>query len=145
MNLKGVVFDLDHTLFDRYKTIESVAGLFYNKLDKNICENVSLKQFTQKLIEFDKKYILFGWPKVFESLQKANILKSDADFECYSNSLRAAFATDAVPLPYTIDVLKFIHSKNLKCALITNGKRDLQYSKINKIGINLIKAQFTID
>ena len=34
--IKGVVFDLDHTLFDRYATFEECAPLWYERFKKNM-------------------------------------------------------------------------------------------------------------
>ena len=51
--IKGIVFDLDHTLFDRYGTLRAVLPHMYKGLRHWINENISCEEFVEEVIEGD--------------------------------------------------------------------------------------------
>ena len=51
---RAIVFDLDHTLFDRYATIRASFTAFYEHYRDKIPQDLSYGDFVEKLIEIEK-------------------------------------------------------------------------------------------
>ena len=135
MILKGVVFDLDHTLYDRYSTIMEIKDLVYDNLKEYIAESVTSEVFARNLCDSDKSYIIFGWEKILEDLVRKNMFAKIPDFKTYAEAVRDGFVKKAVPYPFTYTVLEFLKSRGLKIGIITNGKVIIQNPKLEMLGL----------
>lgn len=131
--IKAAVFDLDHTLFDRYGTMAKIMPVFYEKFD--FSEGMTLEKVTELMIKADKLYNHDGWDVALDFLVKEGMFKEPPTFEYYRDSLLAAFRTDAVEYPFTKPMLDKLHAMGLKTGLITNGKSITQRSKIDRLGL----------
>ena len=52
--IRGVVFDLDHTLFNRYSTLRKVLPSFYALFRDNIPADVPVESFVERFIPLEK-------------------------------------------------------------------------------------------
>ena len=136
--IKAVVFDLDHTLFDRYATFTKI----FNECDLSnmpFCDGVTREQALEAFIYTDRHFIhnLKPWHAMFEQLVKQGILRDDVisidDF--YYTCLVPHFKKISVPFDFTIPTLRKLREMGFKLGLITNGKHDLQYAKIANVGL----------
>lgn len=131
--IRGVVFDLDHTLFDRYGTLKNVVPLFYGHYRSRIPEDLSLEAFIERFILLEKRYIHFGWRKLLQACVEDGILFSiaDEDFnEIIHYILHSCWTMDAVPYPFTAPTLRKLRDMGYKIGIITNGSHDVQGKKI---------------
>ena len=137
MKIGAVVFDLDHTLFDRYETLKLCAPELYSGFHEIISQKYDLNAFTNLLIEADKHCIHYGWSALFEYYVKHDLLKEGMSFpaENYLKALLNSYKHHAVKYSFTKDVLSFIKSHNLKTGLITNGAVSLQNAKLEILDI----------
>lgn len=139
MNLKGVVFDLDHTLFDRYETFRALKSFFYDSLKEYISADVTPEIFIEELCEADKKYIVFEWPRIFEYMCDRKVFSKIPEYNIFSGTMRSGFMKEAVLYPFTVDVIRYIKNKGLKTGIVTNGSSELQNKKMDMLGI---KSEF---
>ena len=56
--IKAIIFDLDHTLFDRYATLTEIAKSIRNDLPIN--PNLSDEKISEIMIKADKTCIYYG-------------------------------------------------------------------------------------
>ena len=63
-NIKGIIFDLDHTLFNRYASFEALQDVFYAALKKYLSENITPRDIYIALKNGDKQYLYYGWDKI---------------------------------------------------------------------------------
>lgn len=131
--IKAVVFDLDHTLFDRYETIKHVASNLHNYFKLN--PNLSLKQITELMISTDKNYVHKGWDRIETEIAKLGIFLQDLKPQEYHNAVMNEFMKVAVPFDFTIPCLEQLRSAGYKTALITNGIPKLQRKKLEMLKI----------
>lgn len=131
--LKAVVFDLDHTLFDRYETLKLCIPLFREKFRIN--PRVTDDYFARELIWADKNFVHHGWKEIHAHLLKCNIFAEEPSFEEYEAALLSFFHLVAVKFPFTIPVLQELRSRGYKIGLITNGEKILQQKKLELLGI----------
>lgn len=143
-NVKGVVFDLDHTLFDRYATLRRIAEIMPNDISPFI-ENIDRKMLGEIMVEVDRQNILFGWDAMFAAYKKLGILKPDVVREGFwKNYFRKLYFLCAIKFPFTEPMLKSLRQQGYKTGLITNGDNELQMKKLEMLGIAGLFDQITI-
>lgn len=131
--IKAAVFDLDHTLFDRYATIRKIAPDIIAFFDVN--EGVTAESFAEELCYADKQYVHKGWQKIHEYLINKNMFKTIPTYEEYVQCVLRSFKTTTVKYDFAIPVLKEIKNMGIKTALITNGDPELQNFKLMSLGM----------
>ena len=131
--IKAAVFDLDHTLFDRYGTIKKIAPQIVSEL--NVADGVTAEIFAEELTYADKQYVHKGWEKIHEYLVNKNMFKIAPTYDEYAGCVLKCFKTTTVKYDFAIPVLKEIRNMGIKTALITNGNPELQNFKIMSLGL----------
>ncbi|MBQ6815965.1 MAG: HAD family hydrolase [Clostridia bacterium] len=132
---KAVVFDLDHTLFDRWATYSKI-------LDTDIAYSVFKKELGKKKILkawifADKHYNYISWERMWEYLKKKGVIIDTVEREnFFENHIKKLFMEVAVPYDFTIPTLEKLKEKGYKIGLITNGSNKLQRTKLKTLGLN---------
>ena len=129
--IKAAVFDLDHTLFDRYGTIKAISPDIIKGFD--IADGVTAEIFAEELTFADKRFVHKGWQKIHEYLVNKNIFNVAPTYEEYAKNVLKCFKTTTVKYDFAIPVLKEVKNMGIKTALITNGTPELQYFKIKSL------------
>ncbi len=132
--IKAVVFDLDHTLFDRYATIKEVAKRLPNHF--NINPQFDESKISDTMIFIDKNFVHRGWNKIQDEIIKTSMILDDLKPDDYRKAVMSEFMNIAVPFEFTIPMLKKLRDSGFKTALITNGSSKLQRSKIKMLGLD---------
>ncbi len=131
--IKAAVFDLDHTLFDRYGTIKKIVPQIVTEL--NVAEGITAESFADELSFADKQFVHKGWEKIHEYLVNKNMFRVAPTYEEYVQCVLKSFKTTTVKYEFAIPVLKEIKDMGIKTGLITNGNPELQYFKIMSLGM----------
>ncbi len=126
--IKAVVFDLDHTLFDRYETLRLVVPMFRDRFDIN--EDITDEYFFENIVWADKHYVHRGWEEIFDHLVSKNIFKTVPEYAEYVDFLLVCFQKIAIKFDFSIPALEKIRRMGLKTGLITNGNPDIQQKKL---------------
>ena len=136
--IRGIVFDLDHTLFDRYATIRSTFPEFYAHYRDRIPEELSAEEFIERIIPIEKKYIHHGWYRVLEVCAEEGLL-APATAEELKEAVRYivnnCWPITSVPYDFAKPTLKKLREKGYKLGIVTNGGHDNQANKINTLGL----------
>ena len=135
--LKAIVFDLDHTLFDRYATFECI-------LSKEEAYTVFNKELGKEKVhslwsEFDKKFIHFEnpWDLIFDALKESGALLPEIEKQgFYKNSISFLYKLGAVLYNDTIDTLIKLKAAGYKLGIITNGNPATQNIKLSLLNIS---------
>ncbi len=128
--IKGIVFDMDHTLFDRYGTIATVSPDFYRHFADRVSDKYNPESFAKLLTSTDKRLAYIGWKEIFEELVESGVFSNPPEFEEYREFLFNAFMRVSVPFEFTKPMLARLRKKGYKLGIITNGNHDIQHSKI---------------
>ncbi len=132
--IKAAVFDLDHTLFDRYGTIRKISPDIVASFD--IAEGITAEIFAEELSFADKQYVHKGWRNIHSYLVEKNIFKTVPTYEEYAENVLRCFRKATVKYDFAIPVLKEIREMGIKTALITNGTPELQYFKLKSLELD---------
>ena len=131
--IKATVFDLDHTLFDRYATIRKIVPGLREHFDLN--EGVTDEVFAEELCYGDKHNVHKGWEGIHKHLISKGIFKTVPDFSEYTKILISHFKNVAVKYDFSESVLKDLKNSGYKVGLITNGDPVLQHKKLEMLGL----------
>ncbi len=129
--LKAVVFDLDHTLYDRYETLRVIVPLFREKFKIN--DNITDQYFWERIVWADKHFVHRGWGEIYGHLCEKDIFKEIPTYDEYQDFLLSCFKKIAVPFDFSIPTLKKIREMGYKTGLITNGNPKVQTCKIDML------------
>ena len=132
--IKAVVFDLDHTLFDRYATLKLVAPMFREKYGFN--DGITDEYFTEQICWADRNFVHIGWDKILAHLNSKNIFTVVPEFDDYRLFLLSCFSKVAVPFDFSKPMLAKLRESGLKTGLITNGRHEVQSSKLAMLGLD---------
>ena len=135
MRITGAVFDLDHTLFDRYATLRKLSPFLTERLSEDLTPGTGSEEFYEAFAEIDRLNVVVGWEGIFTALTEQRILRKGASYGRFRDSLREAFMRDAVPFPFEDELFSSLRGKSLKIALITNGSKELQGAKLRLLGM----------
>ena len=135
--IKAVIFDLDHTLFDRYATLTEVAKNMRAKLPIN--PNLSDEEIVDIMITADKTCIYYGWEAVNQYIiNQTNLFVEKVESNAYSSFILSEFNNVAIPFPFAKPMLETLKKEGFKIGLITNGKPGLQEKKLEMLGLDNI-------
>ena len=143
----AVVFDLDHTLFDRYATLRKTAHDLFLERREWISSDVSEKETADVMIEADGRYITSGWSAVYPHWLEKGILALDekgepvvSRAELFDFIWNISFLRHAEKFPFTIPTLQRLHEMGLKIGLITNAANEegirRQRAKLEMLGLS---------
>lgn len=132
--IRGVVFDLDHTLSDRYGTICRIAKNLRDSF--RIAEGVDDARLTKTWIDLDKRYVHYGFQRVYSALASSGIFAEPyPTVEDLVAFHERQFSSIAVALPYTLPLLAELRGRGLRLGLITNGGSFVQRNKLRLLGL----------
>ncbi len=131
MMIKAAVFDLDHTLFDRYKTLGKVAPMFREKYE--ITDGITDEFIAENIITADKNFVHHGWREIYEHLVKCNVFVNPPTFEEYTEFVLSCFKKVAVKFDFTNPMLDSLRESGILTGLITNGRHEVQSEKLKML------------
>lgn len=132
---KGIVFDLDHTLFDRYATIRKLKDIISNNFREYLAEGITNEAFAENFCDSDKKYISGGWTPIFCDLERKGMFSKTPEKDTAVDAIRASFWHEAVPFSFTYSVLENIRARGIKTGIVTNGPSPLQRKKVDMLNL----------
>lgn len=129
--IKAAVFDLDHTLFDRYETLKKIVPFFRERF--KISEGVTDDFIYENLSWADKNFVHIGWTKIFAHLCNQGIFAEIPEYQEYEDFVISKFKEIAVKFPFAIPALNEIRAMGLKIGLITNSESHVQHEKLRML------------
>ncbi len=130
MEIKGVIFDLDHTLYDRYKTIQVGVEYFYSEFADKLSADISVEEVSRLMCEGDRRYIYHGWRRIFKYLCDEGLFVATPTYEEYKECMLRLYSKHAIPFSFTYSVLDELKERGLAIGLITNGRAEIQRAKL---------------
>jgi len=134
--IKAVLFDLDHTLFDRHGTLTALVPELRRAF--RVDEGKTDEEIAKIWCYADDSFVYDGWYYIFSYLTEQGVFASPAEYESYRSFVYENFAKTAVRFNYTLPILERLKSRGYKIGLITNGQHALQYKKLELTGLRYI-------
>ena len=134
--LKAVFFDLDHTLYDRYSTMELTLPECWERMRGYISDDISYERFRDVMIDADRKYNYDGWDVRAEYLKSLGLLKKPIEARKFRLITYETMMSAAVHFDYTLPLLKRLRMRGYKLGIITNGEVYIQRAKLDILGFS---------
>ncbi len=133
--IKAIIFDLDHTLFDRYATLSAAAENLRFKLPVN--PNLTDSEIAEIMISADKLKVHRGWDEMERYIiEETELFSERIEYKAYQSFILEEFHKVAVPFVFVKPMLEKFKADGYKLGLITNGRPGLQERKIEMIGLD---------
>ena len=135
--MKGFLFDLDNTLYDRYGTLRAICEQFSDTLVPWLNPGYTLEKAIGHFLHTESLYIMTGWGTVYEKLVEEHFFNSE---NTPSRKEFLAFIVEgmnnvAVPFPFTVPVLTELKKNGYIVGLLTNNTAwHRQYIKLDLLG-----------
>ena len=130
--MRGFVFDLDNTLFDRYGTIRALMMNESEHIVPYLNASYDIERAVCHAIHTESLYICGGWEGVYDALCREHFFNAEnmPEYKKFADFVRRCFEKYAVPFPFTVRLLENLKSAGYKLGIITNGDGKLQRRKI---------------
>jgi putative hydrolase of the HAD superfamily len=130
--LKGVLFDLDGTLFDRDSAVRGVFAAQYRAFQAEL-GGVEPERYVERLVELDDhghgdKRTTFG-----RLVRELGLDSSLADR--LTEHFREVYPQFGAPFPDALSTLRELRARGIAIALVTNGRADTQAAKVARLGL----------
>ncbi len=137
--MKGIVFDLDNTLYDRYGTISEFLTQGWDRAKKYINPAYTLEMAIDHLLHTESLYVHHGdWSGVYDRLIKEHFFNRDniPEYQKFSDFAARGFENVGVNFPGIHEFLDELKKRGYKLAILTNAADDkYQNIKLNTLGI----------
>ena len=132
--IKAAIFDLDHTLFDRYGTIKKIIDTVdYSELPFK--ESLTRSEIFNAIKQAEKLYIYDSFDLVVNYFYENGMLKDGTDIDNFYNTyIKPQYMKTAVNFPFTLPMLKELKKMGIRAGIITNGYAEIQLKKIELLG-----------
>ena len=131
MMVKGILFDLDETLLNRKKSVESFIRDQYKRYQPYLA-GVEEETYCSRFIELDNNG--YTWKdRVYEKLVDENQLPLSS-VELLDDYL-LHFRQHCHPFPGMLEMLEALKTGGYRLGIITNGRTAFQLSNIRALGI----------
>ena len=140
--IRAVIFDLDHTLFDRHATLRALVPFLRERFSVN--DAMTDSAVGDLWIYADDRFVYSGWKYIFAYLVENGVFTEPPEYADYRTFIFESFARIAVPFPDTLPMLTELKEKGYKIALITNGQHALQYKKLELTGLRYVFDEIII-
>lgn len=130
--IKAVIFDFDHTLYDRDASYAKMLAPFkeelYAYLDHDLDDGELLRRMQQA--DKDGAYPV-GWPDVYKEKIKQGIFKTVPTYEVYMKCIRTHQPRSITLWDDTLDTLTTLRQNGVLLGMLTNGSVKNQTDKLN--------------
>ncbi|NBI29693.1 HAD family hydrolase [Chengkuizengella marina] len=130
---KGIIFDLDDTLLDRSETFGKFLELFMEQYFNSLSSSEK-----NQCIQTIKKIDNYGYTKkeeTFNQLRQTFTWEVKPELDELMDFYFTNYVQCAVLVEHTVELLEYCKQKNYKIGLVTNGRNQIQYGKINLLKI----------
>lgn len=130
--IKAVIFDFDHTLYDRDASYAKMAVPFAADLSDYINHGLTDDELLARMQQADKDgaYPL-GWPDVYKEKIKKGVFATVPTYEVYMKVIRTHQPRTITLWPDTLSTLTALREQGYKLGMLTNGGEKSQMDKLS--------------
>lgn len=132
--IKAVLFDFDHTLYDRRLALMQAVPALMKSLKEYLHPEVSGEQFFEALLyaeTADGGYYNDGYRGVVTLLKEQNMFRTTPEYKLYTSMYYDAIAPAITICPDAYETLQALRDKGYKVGLLTNGHTVSQQMKLS--------------
>ncbi|MBQ8339723.1 MAG: HAD family hydrolase [Clostridia bacterium] len=134
--IKAVLFDFDHTLYDRDASLAACAEPFMTIAADYLRNGITRKEMAAYLCRADREGVYCGaWKKSAALLAEYDIYKGEPlPYEIYTEQFsRGAFPKNIRLFDDTVPTLETLKAQGFRIGMLTNGYVKYQWDKLNTV------------
>ncbi len=131
--IKAVIFDFDHTLYDRDLTLLGTVADLMAELKDYLRPDITKEEFTGALLYAEQHpdgYYTNGYGGVCDLLHQKGVFARKPEKKEYALAFYNTMSHHIVPFEDTYTTLQALRDMGYKVALLTNGHTDMQMQKL---------------
>jgi putative hydrolase of the HAD superfamily len=129
--IKAVIFDFDHTLYDRDATYDKMVPGVCRDLDAYINKSLPYEEILKRMKQADKDGAYpHGWPAVYEEKVAHDVFSVAPDYKTYMKAIRTHHPISITLFDDTLSTLTSLREKGFKLGMLTNGGKQSQRDKL---------------
>ncbi len=132
--IKGVVFDMDYTLYDRVETDRRAIGYFFDTRREMFAPACTRERAVEQMAIVSPINSRKGWGYTAEFLFEAGVLAERMDAHALCDRFQFYYHEGIVPYAFGDEMLGELKKMGLKMGLITNGALKYQAGKVYRLG-----------
>ncbi len=140
--MKALLFDLDHTLFDRHATLTAIVPALRRAFSVDPARTDA--EIAAVWCYADDRFVYDGWEYIFACLCENGVFASPPVYGDYRSFIFREFARTAVAYPWVRPMLEGFRREGLLLGLITNGQHALQYKKLTLTGLRYVFDEIVV-
>lgn len=136
--MKGFVFDLDNTLYDRYGTIEAFMRAYEKQMMPYINPAYDIEKAIDHVLHTEPLFIHNGWEALYPELVRENFFNKDntPPYSQFQKFAKRGFTEFAVKFDGIPEFLQELKNRGYAVALLTNADDvKYQYNKLDILGL----------
>ena len=128
--IRAVVFDLDHTLYDRYRTLEAITPRIAERFRPWLRPGTEAGRLAAVMIAADRGFVQLGWEVMYREICRQGIFLEPPALELFEGYVLGLLGEVAVAFPFVKPTLARLRQQGYLLGLITNGESSLQRKKL---------------
>lgn len=129
--IKAVIFDFDHTLYDRDATYDKMVPRLSVDLAEYINQGLSAEELCRRMKQADKDGAYpHGWPAVYQEKVDHDVFSTVPTYEVYMKAIRKNHPISITLFDDTLSTLTTLHDMGVKLGMLTNGGSKSQRDKL---------------
>ena len=135
MHIKGVVFDLDHTLYDRDAADRWAMGRYFDEYPAHFSKDCTRETAREAMVAAEHGFAHRGWPLIVENLTARGVFAAPPEARAFCDYFQDAYIAQAKLFPFVLPTFQALRDAGIKLGLITNGREARQRQKIAAFGL----------
>ncbi len=129
--IKAVIFDFDHTLYNRDATYDRMLPILKEMLSPYLNGALLDEELLARFKQADKDGAYpHGWPDVYECGVKSGIFATVPDYKTYMKAIRTAHPVSITLFSDTVSTLNTLKGMGVRLGMLTNGGSQSQRDKL---------------
>lgn len=134
--IKAVIFDFDHTLYDRWLTYEKFYDGFVKEFKDYINPALSREEMIALQHSADQEGLYINeWPGIYDKYVEKGVFAKAPGFENFFPYVKKYYPDAIVVHTDAVETMEKLHEMGLKTAILTNcekGAPEYQHDKIDR-------------
>lgn len=131
--IKAIVFDFDHTLYDRRAVYHNMIGVYREHFGDELPENLPDAELADALADadLDATYPDGAWDEILDLSTARGLFRHRPETQPYYDFIRPHFPAAIRLQDDILPTLRTLRERGYRLGVLTNGLVDYQYAKLN--------------
>lgn len=142
--IRGVVFDLDHTLYDRKASDALGLVQYFARFPEQIAPGQTPERAAESMWRGEQDNLMGGWQALTDRMTKEGVFSHPPTGQAFCDWFQDYYAAAGVTWPGVYPMLHRLKAMGLRLGIITNGDQPTQRAKLEHFGFRYLVPDILI-